>query len=136
MDTSLRSHVITSVPAVKSPTNGKLVPQDGKTLPAQASGIGPALVTSVQHKQEVEKQEKPEIHTFGDTREAINKINEILRERNRELEFTVDEGSGRTIVKVIHSESGEVIRQLPPEVILKFAHAFAEGSASLVEDFA
>lgn len=138
MDTSLRNTTTSVVPGLASiaPANGKTEPQGGKALPLAepvTSGKSAAATLRSQHSENVGDKKPVDV---DQTREAVRQINDALREKHRELEFSVDEGSGRTIVKVIHSESGEVIRQLPPEVVLKFASAFTEGSASLLEDFA
>ena len=39
----------------------------------------------------------------------------------RELQFTVDEDSGLTVVKVFNKETDELIRQIPSEDFLKLA---------------
>ena len=41
-----------------------------------------------------------------------------------ELEFSVDQETKVTIVKVVDSETGEVVRQIPPEKILAFMRQF------------
>ena len=112
-------------------TAGKALPPAGKLPPTATVGsegvrdTSPTALVRASASPSVEAMEK-----------AVKHINELLRDRRRELEFSVDEGSGRTVVKVIHSETGEVIRQLPPDVVLRFASAFTEGSASLMEAFA
>ena len=68
------------------------------------------------------------------TAQAVAKLNEILKDRERDLEFSVDDTTGRTILKVIHAESGEVIRQIPPEELLNIARTFIEGTGSLIEE--
>jgi flagellar protein FlaG len=40
--------------------------------------------------------------------------------RNRSVEFTTDESSGARVVKVVDSNSGDVIRQMPAEELLSF----------------
>ncbi len=57
-----------------------------------------------------------------------------MRDRERDLEFSIDEVTGRTILKVIHAESGEVIRQIPPEELLNITRTFIEGTGSLIND--
>lgn len=145
MDTSLRSSISNTVsstvnhmPISRShpgnPAGGNPGIQSGKPLPVVGADSGAAAAEL--RKQQAAEADKAKAVDIEDTLAAVHKINEALREKDRELEFSVDEGSGLTVVKVIHSESGEVIRQLPPEVVLKFAEAFTEGSASLLEDFA
>ena len=53
--------------------------------------------------------------------ETVTEINEIIRSVQRDLSFNVDEDSGRTIIRVIDSESGELIRQIPSEDFLAIA---------------
>lgn len=133
MDTSLRT--LSSVQLPPTTPGGNKTVQSGKTLPSLVTGTS-TEVAKEQPRQQVADAGKSSVDEIKDTREAVRKINDALREQHRDIEFSVHESSGKTIVKVIHSESGEVIRQLPPEVVLNFASAFAEGSASLLEDFA
>lgn len=65
---------------------------------------------------------------------ALAELNHMMRDRQRELEFSIDEASGRIILKVIHAESGEIIRQIPAEELLTISRAFIEGTGSLIED--
>lgn len=54
-------------------------------------------------------------------KKAAEQINEFMRSSSRNLQFSVDKGTGRIIVKVVDQESGEVIRQIPPEETLAIA---------------
>lgn len=45
----------------------------------------------------------------------VDELNTFIQDVRRELRFSVDHESGRTVIKVIDSESQEVIRQIPPE---------------------
>ena len=110
-------------------------PSNGKSLPA-AEGTPVTLLPVEAALLEKTPPEQKDREPVRLSEETLEKLNEVLRERARELEFSVDDSSGRTLVRVIHSESGEVIRQLPPEVVLRFAEAFTKGTASLIEDFA
>lgn len=44
----------------------------------------------------------------------------------RDINFEVNDTTGRTIVRVLDSESGELIRQVPPEAVVEAAVALAE----------
>lgn len=118
-----------TIPSViSSPAIGKSLPQvDGEKLVLLPVPTKPPVIEELQTR---------DVEPASLSEETLAKLNEVLKERARELEFSVDDTSGRTIVRVIHSESGEVIRQMPPEVVLRFAEAFTKGAASLVEDFA
>lgn len=51
----------------------------------------------------------------------------------RNLEFSIDEHSGKVIVKVIASETGEVVRQIPSAEALKLADSLANASHVLFD---
>lgn len=53
---------------------------------------------------------------------AVNKLNEYIQNSRRDLHFSVDKDSGRVVVKVIDSETREVIRQIPSEEVIALAH--------------
>jgi flagellar protein FlaG len=57
---------------------------------------------------------------------AISRINEFVQKIQRDLQFSVDDESGKTVIKVIDSESKEVIRQIPEEVLLQVARSIEE----------
>lgn len=56
-------------------------------------------------------------------REAMAYVNRALQQSNRNLEFTVDSETERPVVKLVDSESGDVIRQFPTEEALSIAKA-------------
>ncbi len=61
--------------------------------------------------------------------QAVGQLNDYVQILSRDIEFSFDEQSGDTIVKVIDSESGEVIRQIPPEEILAISQALNDAIA-------
>ncbi|MBK1647608.1 flagellar protein FlaG [Rhabdochromatium marinum] len=56
-------------------------------------------------------------------------INEYLKSSNRSLEFSFDEPSGRTVIKVMDDENDEVIRQIPPETALALIARIRDGDS-------
>ncbi|MEW5757155.1 MAG: flagellar protein FlaG [Pseudomonadota bacterium] len=61
-----------------------------------------------------------------DLKNAVLKLNEAVQSMQRNLEFAVDETTGRTVVKVIDKETSEVIRQIPSEEAMKLAQYMHE----------
>ncbi|MGI5880075.1 MAG: flagellar protein FlaG [Syntrophomonadaceae bacterium] len=53
--------------------------------------------------------------------EAVESVNRALEVSSYHLEFKVHEGSGRYQIKVVDSNSNEVLREIPPERILDLA---------------
>ncbi|NER62051.1 flagellar protein FlaG [Pseudomonas sp. MAFF212428] len=64
---------------------------------------------------------------------AVQEIEKFLASSRRNLEFSTDEESGRIVVRVIASESGELIRQLPSEEALKIAHSLSDVNSLLFD---
>lgn len=61
--------------------------------------------------------------TAGELGEAVENINQFVNSQGRTLNFSVDEESGKPVVKVIDFETKEVIRQIPSEEVLTMAKA-------------
>jgi flagellar protein FlaG len=54
--------------------------------------------------------------------EIVSHLNVKMDVRDKSLNFSVDEVSNRVMVTVTDKVSGEVVRQVPSEAILKVAH--------------
>ncbi len=50
---------------------------------------------------------------------AVEQLNDIVQSLHRELQFSVSEDSGRTIITVINKETEEIVRQIPPDEVLQ-----------------
>jgi flagellar protein FlaG len=57
---------------------------------------------------------------------TVREMNAKVQNLRRNLQFSVDDISGRSVIKVIDSETDEVIRQIPSEEILNLAHKLTE----------
>lgn len=88
---------VTKPDVANTPVNG------GEVLPPKGNG-----------------QPAPVIET-ADISETVSEINSLIRSVQRDLAFNVDQDSGRTVIRVIDSESGELIRQIPSEDLLAIA---------------
>jgi flagellar protein FlaG len=47
------------------------------------------------------------------------------------LEFSIDKDTGITVIKVLNVETGEVVRQIPPEEVLAFMREFEKNGPLL-----
>ncbi|MDB5983739.1 MAG: flagellar biosynthesis protein FlaG [Pseudomonas sp.] len=62
---------------------------------------------------------------------AVQEIEKFVQSVKRNLEFSIDEASGKVVVKVIASSTGEVIRQMPSEEALKLADSLSSAGSVL-----
>jgi flagellar protein FlaG len=53
-----------------------------------------------------------------DIKNAVEKLNELVKSQKTNVSFSVDEAANATVIKVFKTETGELIRQVPPEEIL------------------
>ncbi len=73
------------------------------------------------------------------TKEAVDRVVHQLETQSqslrRDLQFNVDDSTGRVIVTVRDSETNEVIRQIPSEELLALSRHLAEASDDDVSGF-
>ena len=71
-------------------------------------------------------------------RDRLNEISESLnqemRVRSKDLQFSVDEVTNRFLVTVLDQESGKVVKQIPSDAILKVAHNLEALKGILFDD--
>ncbi len=58
--------------------------------------------------------------------DTIKNINTAFTNIKRTLQFNLDEESGRTVIKIVDTESGEEIKQIPSEELLAISRRLAE----------
>ncbi|KWW14772.1 flagellar protein FlaG [Pseudomonas putida] len=65
--------------------------------------------------------------------QAVSGIREFVQATQRNLDFSIDDSTGKVVVKVIATDSGEVIRQIPSEAALKLAQNLSDVSSVLFD---
>jgi len=79
-------------------------------------------VIGKQEVGEVAKAEKVvQSSDKGDVKKAVTQLNDYVQSVQRNLQFNLDETSGKTIITVVDRETSKVIRQIPDDVALKLA---------------
>ena len=97
---------------------------------AGASSPAPAPVATTQAHTVPVTGKPPE---RAELEKAVSDIQEFAQSNQRKLDFSIDDTTGVMVVKVIASDSGEVIRQLPSEVALKLAQNLADPHSLLFQ---
>ena len=118
-----KSSIVEKVYPIKETLATRDLPFNGKGLPAGAATSEP-------------EHEKQRIIGSKEIEEAVRSLNEHVKEIKRELHFSIDEGSGQTIITVMDSVTNEVVRQIPNEEAVNFARRLVEGSdISLLSEY-
>ncbi|CBV44241.1 flagellar protein FlaG [Halomonas elongata] len=61
----------------------------------------------------------------------LQRVNEVIRPYG--VEFELDEGTSRTVTRLVDRENGEVIRQIPAEEMLRVAERIEELQGVLIQ---
>ena len=65
---------------------------------------------------------------------AVKDLSQRAQNLQRSLQFSIDESSGRTVIKVVDKETLEVIRQIPEQEVLALAARMEKGAGVLVKE--
>ncbi len=66
--------------------------------------------------------------------QAVGKVREALQQSGSHLQIEVDQELHRVIVKILKGDSGEVIRQIPPQEVIDLAKNLANHKGLLFEE--
>ena len=73
-------------------------------------------------KELIREQGQEQIEkTKESVQEAVTRLNDYVQSVQRDLQFQLDDHSGKTVVTVIDSRTNEVVRQIPDDVALRLA---------------
>ena len=102
------------------------------------SGSAAKVVTTTSENIQADRAKAKELakqaaQNIEVVREAAKDLNEFAQKIQTNLSFSVDEASGRSIITVIDTQSGEVIRQIPAKEVLAVANLIRESTSSDVE---
>ncbi len=62
----------------------------------------------------------------GDIKNLVQKLNDTIKQLNDSVKFSYSEDIKGLIVKVIDNKTGQVIRQIPPEELIKLEASLAQ----------
>ncbi|GKS68298.1 flagellar protein FlaG [Nitrosomonas sp. PY1] len=69
-----------------------------------------------------------------DVQHAVQKIQEAVANLAHNLRFSIDEDTGRTIIKVMDVHTDEIIRQIPTKEAIEIAHTLDRVQGLLFSD--
>ncbi len=72
-------------------------------------------------KETKEVNDKTVAVTKAELDTAVKNANDTGQLLKRKLNFTVDDATERIVVKIIDEESGKIVRQVPPQEMLRIA---------------
>ena len=92
----------------------------------------PSNQTTVQTANAVQQAATPP--SMEQVKQAVQEINKSTQYGARGLEFSVDDASDRTIIKIVDKQTQDVIRQIPTEEALAISHSLDQVIGNLLKD--
>lgn len=74
------------------------------------------------------------VEAVEDLRKAVEILNETVQKEDVALNFRIDETLNRPVVTVLSQETGEVVRQLPQEEVMRAVRNIDRMRGILFED--
>lgn len=82
----------------------------------------------------IQTPSKPVAVDAAELKHALDAINRFLKPIASNIEFSVDQDSGRTLVKVVDTETNTVIRQTPSKEVLAIARELDKLQGLLIRE--
>ena len=111
---TLSSNAVAPVNRIQKSSAGEAI--DPRQDLAAAGKVLPAVQQTDKHAEERRKE----------LNNAVKNVSGYVQNITRELNFSVDEELGRTVVTIIDENTGELIRQIPSEDMLTLAKTLNE----------
>lgn len=118
--------------SIQSVTSGQASMQAMQARDA-AAGRGAAAERSAAPTQTVEtrtenvktnpQEAAQKVPSAGELQKALEDVAKAVEPMAQNLRFSLDKDSGKTVVKVMDTETNEVIRQIPSEEVLAISQA-------------
>lgn len=68
--------------------------------------------------------------------QAVEKLKMAMPSKANALQFSLDDQTGKTVVRVVDTETGELIRQIPSEELMEIARALDKMQGMLLKQSA
>lgn len=95
---------------------------------------GPAAASAVAPEKAIRAASEAQATSPEQVKDAVNRIREFVQPINDSIQFSVDDDSGRMLVKVIDQQTKEVLRQIPSEEVLNIAKALDKLQGLLIQN--
>lgn len=120
----------TDISRVASAQTGKIVPMRETSRPVadaslKALNIKSETQSTVQFDAEAQRK---------NIQKTLEELNNQMKQTGRNLNFKMDDALHMPIVTVTNSQTGEVIRQIPNEVVVRVAHNLQDLKGMLLNE--
>ncbi|HHC73197.1 MAG TPA: flagellar protein FlaG [Thiotrichales bacterium] len=98
------------------PSRTRKVSGEAEAAISRTSG-GKGLPGAQERVDDIERaRQEPDRPTLD---RAVTRLSEYVQQSRRDLQFSIDDQTGRPVIRVYDAQSRELIRQIPPEELLE-----------------
>ena len=112
--------------SIQSINNASMAVQAMSAAPARNQTESAASVETrpenVQQNANTQEQAQ-RVPSAGELQKALEEVEKAVAPMAQSLQFSLDKDSGKTVVKVMDTDTNEVIRQIPSEEVLAISKA-------------
>ncbi len=113
----MATHSITNVVLVATTTGSRAASSSTGNVAEERQTVAAAVIEEQTRETEVTKE---------DLEKAVSHLKEYVQNMKRDMDFSVDDKTGRFVVKVFDSQTKELIRQIPSEEMLAISRHLVE----------
>ena len=88
---------------------------------ASATSSASAKVEKLEPQPKAQQAQEAQEVSKAEVEKAVTKLNDFVQTVQRNLQFNLDDASGKTIITVVDKETSEVVRQIPDDVAVRLA---------------
>ena len=121
----LKTSPVTVLRADK-PSDDKSLTSAKREIGAQSANVTPIDTPTTTSVLSQDNKEREDSSSAEQIQKAVDEGNTLLQAVRRNLQFQVDESTKEVVIKVVDSESGEIVRQIPSEEMLAFIKRLQE----------
>ncbi len=97
----------------------------------EGSGVGSPAIAQASTNRDTgavlaQKSLQKEMPSAEELQQDLDVLNAQLETMNRSLQFSIDEELKDVVVKIVDTKTGEIIRQIPPDEVLRLREHFKE----------
>lgn len=113
-------------------TIGNTGTQSAATLPAAPQGAPQPAVKVAVAVPEPAPQQQPQPEQVQKAMESLKQL--IESKAPNSLSFSIDDTTGKTVVRITDAQTGEMIRQIPSEEMLEIARSLDRMQGMLLQE--
>jgi flagellar protein FlaG len=118
----------TGAPRLDERSNATEAPGTVSTVAAKVN-TAPVAATGAKNAKAADGVEP----TPAELKTAVEKLNQSMTASSQDLQFSVDEDSKKTVVKLIDRTTHEVLRQMPSKEALEIAKSLDKAMGKLID---